>query len=377
MPLVAHIIHRLDFGGLENGLVNIINRMPAEKFRHAIICLTDYSEFSKRIKKEDVKIYALHKRTGKDLKIYSRLWKLLREIRPTIVHTRNLAALDSLFPAWLAGVPCRVHSEHGWDMFDLHGENKKYALLRKLSRPLIHRYLAMSKHQMKWLSSSVNVSADVLRHIYNGVDIKRFFPKTTSTERPVGLPFGNDHFLIGTVGRMQQVKDQLTLARAFVELIKQHPDAAGILRLVMIGDGPLREQCLSILKEAGVEHLAWLPGARNDIPELLRSFNLFVLPSLNEGISNTILEAMASGLPVIATNAGGNPELVQPEVNGLLVPVQDSSAMAAAIAEYFYNRNKLEQQGLAARIRIVQTFSLDAMVQGYVDLYHDALAASA
>src|SRR5207237_9166164 len=135
----------------------------------------------------------------------------------------------------------------------------------------------------------------------------------------------------GTVGRMQEVKDQLTLARAFVELLQRSPQAATRLRLVMVGDGPLRKQVADILNQAGWGALAWLPGERDDVPQIMRGFDLFVLPSLAEGISNTILEAMASGLPVVATSVGGNAELVESGRTGQLVPRSDPEAMAHAI----------------------------------------------
>ena len=131
VPLIAHVIFRLDIGGLENGLVNLINHMPESRYRHAIICLQNYTDFRLRIRREDVPVFALNKAEGKDFHLYSQLWHLLRNIKPHIVHTRNLAALDCQFVAALAGVRARVHGEHGWDMMDLHGSNFKYNLLRR------------------------------------------------------------------------------------------------------------------------------------------------------------------------------------------------------------------------------------------------------
>jgi hypothetical protein len=112
VPLIAHIIYRLDMGGLENGLVNLINRIPAERYRHAIICLTDYSEFRQRIQRSDVAVYALNKPSGNSPHTHFMLWRLLKQLRPDIVHTRNLAALEGMLPAFLARVPVRIHGEH-------------------------------------------------------------------------------------------------------------------------------------------------------------------------------------------------------------------------------------------------------------------------
>src|SRR5438552_18211902 len=143
IPLVAHIIYRLDVGGMENGLINLINHMPPERYRHAIVCLTEFTDFRKRLRRADVGCYALHKKLGKDIPLYGRVWRLLRELKPQIVHTRNLAALDSLVPAAAAGVRHRVHGEHGRDINDVDGDNRKYQLLRRALRPFTQRYITL------------------------------------------------------------------------------------------------------------------------------------------------------------------------------------------------------------------------------------------
>ena len=125
-PLIAHVIYRLGIGGLENGLVNLINRLPESRYRHVIISLTDVSDFKQRIKRQDVGCIALNKRAGNDVMMLWRLWRLFRRLRPSSVHSRNLAALEAQFPAWLAGVPCRIHGEHGRDVSDMDGFSKKY-----------------------------------------------------------------------------------------------------------------------------------------------------------------------------------------------------------------------------------------------------------
>jgi glycosyltransferase involved in cell wall biosynthesis len=143
----------------------------------------------------------------------------------------------------------------------------------------------------------------------------------------------------------------------------------------MIGDGPLRRESQKLLSEAGVADLAWLPGERADIPELLRAIDLFVLPSIAEGISNTILEAMVSGLPVVATYVGGNSELVVEGETGMLVPSSDPVAMAEAIQSYLKDPEKLARHGQTGRKRAVEHFSIEKMVEGYLSLYDEVLSA--
>ncbi len=376
-PLIAHVIYRLDMGGLENGLVNLINRIPAERFRHAIICLTDYSEFRQRIQRNDVPVFALGKPAGNSPVTHFKLWRLLKRLRPDIVHTRNLAGLEGALPAALAGVPVRIHGEHGRDMGDLDGSNLRRQRLRRLFKPFVHQYIALSKDLERYLRDQIQVSPAKVTQVYNGVDTELFYPARDTREplpNPDFAPPGA--FVIGTVGRMQAVKDQLTLARAFVLLLRMVPQVERRLRLVMVGDGPLREQVAGILSQAGAGKLAWLAGERDDVPQLMRGLDLFVLPSLAEGVSNTLLEAMASGLPVVATAVGGNPELVDDGRTGRLVPAADPQALALAIREYVVNPEMAKRQGSAARRITEQRFGLDVMVKKYIDLYDRVLAGN-
>ena len=375
LPLVAHVIHRLDVGGLENGLVNIINHMPEGRYRHVIICMTDYNPaFRARIRHSDVECYALHKREGKDVGIYFRLWHLFRRLRPAIVHTRNLSALEAQLPAVLAGVRCRVHGEHGRDIHDIDGRNRKYNLLRRAFRPWVDRYIPLSRDLEQWLRNQIGVTDNKIVAICNGVDSELFHPAQQSRETlPVDGFIGPDSIVIGTLGRMQTVKDQLTLVRAFVLLLKRLPEARKRLRLVLIGDGPLRAQAQAMLQQANALELCWLPGSRDDTPALLRGMDIFVLPSLAEGISNTILEAMASGLPVVATHVGGNSELVVEGQTGALVPPANPDAMADALQRYIEDPALRHQQGRQGRQRIEHEFNLAYMVQRYLSVYDDVI----
>jgi sugar transferase (PEP-CTERM/EpsH1 system associated) len=370
VPLVAHVIHRLDVGGMENGLVNLINHMPIGTYRHAIVCMTDYTEFSRRIRRDDVTLHALGKREGKDLRVHLRLRRLLQTLRPDIVHTRNLATLEAQVTAAISGVKARVHGEHGWDVGDLDGSRGKNRLMRRLVRPLVGQYIALSRHQMDYLARSVGVRPERLSHVCNGVDIERFSPRPPEWQSPLPEGFAAiDSIVIGTVLRMQTVKAPEDLARAFILLRERMPDLFPRLRLVMVGDGPLKEPVSRMLSEAGVTAQVWLPGAREDVPELMRAMDVFVLPSLAEGICNTILEAMASGLPVIATDVGGNPDLVAVGETGTLVPAGDPQAMAESLVEYVSDAERREREGSAARAGAEKEFSMEAMVRGYMEVY--------
>jgi sugar transferase (PEP-CTERM/EpsH1 system associated) len=376
VPLVAHVIYRFDVGGLENGLVNLINRIPAQRFRHAIISLTDYSEFRQRLKRGDVPVFALNKPPGNSPVTNFKLWRLLSELRPDIVHTRNIAALEATLPAVLAGVSVRIHGEHGRDVDDLDGTSTRRQIVRRLFKPFVHQYIAMSRDLASYLQHKIGVPPSRIAQIYNGVDSTLFHPALEYRDAVPHPNFsGPEHFVIGSVGRMQDVKDPLTLARAFERLMQAMPGAERRLRLVMVGDGPLYERVRMLLAEAGVDKYAWLPGERNDVARIMRSFDLFVLPSLAEGISNTILEAMATGLPVLATAVGGNPELIQAGVTGTLVPRDDPESMARAMRAYAESSELCRRHGSEARGAIERKFGLEAMVNAYMAIYDKLLAS--
>ncbi len=373
-PLIAHVIYQLGVGGLENGVVNLINNMPSDKYRHAIICLTTSTDFQSRLNRDNVDIYQLHKQPGQDWMSFVRLYRLLKEIQPSIFHTRNLGAIEYQIPAFLAHIKFRVHGEHGWDVFDPRGENKKYQWIRRVLNLFIHRFVPLSKELEEYLLHKVGISPKKISRICNGVDTNIFYPSNGKKQPLVDCPFAfnKQEIYIGCVGRMHGVKDQLTLVRAFIKVLKDFPELKKKARLILIGEGPLRLKAEQLLADENLQEIVWLPGKRDDIADIMRCLDIFVLPSAAEGISNTILEAMATGLPVIATNVGGNPELVIEGETGSLVEKQNPIMMAQCLANYLENNMMREQQGHNARQRVMEQFSLNKMVTSYLEVYDSA-----
>lgn len=375
-PLVAHIIYALGTGGLENGLINIINRTPPDRYRHVIICLTNADDFANRITLPGVQVIQLHKPAGQNFRVFWDLWKTLRALRPDVVHTRNLASLEMQLVTLLMPGIKRVHGEHGRDIHDLDGTNKKYNLLRKAMQPFVHRYIAVSRDLLQWLKSTVAIPEKKLRQIYNGVDAEKFSPRQgralVGDLAPPGL-LPENAVVVGTVGRLAEVKNQQLLIEAVGYLYTKRPILRGTLRLVLVGDGPLKPQLVERVKQLGLSDVVWFSGDRNDVPALMQLMDIFILPSLAEGISNTLLEAMASGLPVIATSVGGNVELIEEGVNGRLVPVNNVVAMADAVAELVDDpalRQSMGEKGLAL---VRTTFNWERTVADYLAVYDTLL----
>jgi sugar transferase (PEP-CTERM/EpsH1 system associated) len=374
-PLIAHVVYRFDIGGLENGVVNLINRLPADRYRHAVVALTEITEFRRRIERDDVQFVQLHKPPGHGVWQTRRWHAAFRALAPAITHSRNIGALEAQLAAQLAGVPVRIHGEHGWDAVDPDGSNWKHRLTRRAYRPVVQRWIALSSHIEKYLRSAVGVPARGLTRICNGVDTERFRPAVHGRTRISGSPFEDAGLcLVGTVGRLQAVKDQANLVRAMAYAISASAEARARLRLAIVGDGPQRAEVEALIASTGMQPYVWLAGARQDIPAILRGLDIFALPSLAEGISNTILEAMACGVPVVATRVGGNPELIRDGRTGHLVAAADPRALGEALLALLHDSAARRSLGQAARAECEHHFSLDRMVAKYAAVYDQLLA---
>lgn len=374
-PLIVHVVYRFDVGGLENGVVNLINRLPADRYRHAVVALTQITEFRHRVKRDDVQFIALEKPPGQGVWQLPRLKRLFSQLRPAIVHTRNIGALEASLPALLAGVPARVHGEHGWDSADPDGSNWKYRLTRRAYRPTVQHWIALSSHIESYLRNVVRVPATRLTRICNGVDTERFRPAPGAREAIEGSPFNDPSlWLVGTVGRLQSIKDQVNLVRGIAHAVERSSEARARLRLLIAGDGPQRNEVEAAVLECGLRDRVWLAGVRADVSSILRGLDVFALPSRAEGISNTILEAMACGLPIVATRVGGNPDLVDEGRTGRLVPPADPQALGDALIALLANPRVATVLGRAARVECERHFSLDRMVSDYAAVYDQLLA---
>ena len=373
---IVHVVYSFSVGGLENVIVQLINRLPADRFEHVVLSLTTIGDFKNRIAQQGVRFIELHKPPGHAVALYPKIYQLLRVIKPDVVHSCNFAALEIVPLCWLARVPLRIHAEHGWDAHDPQGINPRYQRLRRAYKPFVSHYVAVSKDLDDYLERAIGVPQFRRSLITNGVDTQAFLPAQGAPSAVPGCPFVlGENWLLGTVGRLQSVKNQPLLVRAFVRLLQDHPEAAIRMRLVVVGEGPLRAEIETLLADANVSHLAWLAGARDDVADVLRMLNCFVLPSQAEGTSCTLQEAMACGLPVVATAVGGTPDLLKHGESGFLVDSDDEAAMANAIWALYTDKAKTLRLAQTARDWALQNFGLDAMVHSYESLFSGRLQA--
>ena len=371
---IVHVIYQFSVGGLENGVINLINGLPEDRYQHSIVALT-FSDpvFARRLQRE-VTIYPVRKKPGHDFSALRKVFQFLRKAKPDIVHTRNLAAADMLPIAWLTRVPARIHSIHGRDVHDLDGTNTRYRVIQRILTLFSNRVIALSKDLEEYMRDKVGVSDAKLVQVYNGVNTERFAPGKMSASELLPDGFrGDDLMVIGYVGRLEAVKSPQTLCRAFVQL--DASKGTDKVRLVIVGEGSQQAECEEILRAAGLREKAWFAGSRSDVSELMDCFDIFALSSLAEGISNTILEAMAKGLPIVATDVGGNAELVNDGETGLLVASGDDRGFSRALDKLLCNKPMREQFGAAGLARANQTFSLPAMVSSYDEVYTQVIGS--
>ncbi|KGJ96774.1 TIGR03088 family PEP-CTERM/XrtA system glycosyltransferase [Colwellia psychrerythraea] len=356
IPVIVHLIHRLDIGGLERVMLNCINQMQGENFEHVIISLTDENNFSQSAN-NPIKVYCLGKKEGSDLGIHFKLFTLLRKIKPAVLHTYNLPTIEYHPISWLAGVKGHIHAEHGRDIGDPQGLNKKHNFLRKLMARFINRYISVSEDLHYWLINTVGIPGKKALLIQNGINTELFnVPKTLSKKL---------RFTI--VARISPVKDHQNLLNAFSLLREQLP-AEKLPHLAIVGEGEQRAKLEQYCNEQGLGTVSFL-GARNDIEQILSDTDVFVLSSIAEGIPMTILEAMSAKTPIVATRVGGIPEVVEDAKEGFLVDKSNATALAQGLLNYINQPELILEHGENARAKVLKQFNEKHMVQAYLEQY--------
>jgi sugar transferase (PEP-CTERM/EpsH1 system associated) len=372
MPLAAdivvHLLYRFEFGGIQSLLAECIGRTTGPQMRHVVICLADYDLAAIKTL-GDVELIALNKEACGTWSAHRKLFTELRRLKPALLHTYNIGTIEYAFTGTLAGVPRRVHAEHGRGMGERLGTNKKYNLLRRILSPFIETFVSVTDDMVVWLHDTVTIPKRKVMLIRNGIDIERFHPKNAGSEVVTEQSPASAPIIIGTVGRLDAIKAQADLIDAYILLRDRFRDSPTSLFLVIIGEGPLSSALAEKIRAAGIENCVWMPGARQDIAEILRSLSVFVLPSISEASPITLLEAMATGIPVVATRVGGIPDLVGNNLRGTLVAPSDFDALADAIAYYVTEPSVGCRHANAARRFVVENYNIEATVDAYRALY--------
>jgi sugar transferase (PEP-CTERM/EpsH1 system associated) len=354
-----HLVYSFGFGGMEVGVAKLTNAIDPSIVLSSI-CSCRPSETLKTHLRPEIRFFEIQRRPGwYDVRLIPQLYRLLRRERPDILHTHGWATLcEGLMAAALARVPIVVHGEHGTLRTRWH-----QALAQRWVWSRVDQVLAVSSELRERMARDIGFRPDRVQVIRNGVDTDRFHPGHRAAAR-ASFSFDPGRIVLGTVGRLVSVKDHATLLRAWALLRSRGHAFTGLIA----GRGPLHDQLVSLAASLGLDDVRFL-GVRPDIEQVLAAMDVFVLSSRSEGLSNTIQEAMATGLPVVATRVGGAHELVVPGETGLLVPAEAPEAMADAIELLITDAAERSRMAEAGRRRAEQEFALSRMVREYVQTY--------
>lgn len=357
---LIHIVRDFSHGGMENGVANLVNHHDPERVQGSIYVLAKADGFVHRVRDQH-RVVVLDRCQGNDPWVVWHLARRLRRAKPDIVHTHGWGTLvEGGIAAKLARVPVWVHGEHG----TMETRRRNIWAQRMMWR-WADQLLSVSENHRQALAQTMGVAADRIQAIPNGVALDRFQERSTTTALRQRFHIPSGHVVIGSVGRLVEVKHYHHLITALAGLIRQQMPISGVL----IGDGPLRSALQEQAETLGIAERVHFLGRRDDVPALLPLLDLFVLPSRSEGMSNTILEAMATGLPVVATAVGGTPEMVVDGETGRLVLPEDPKGLEAVLATLLANAEQRRYMGQQARRRVETLYSLSAMVRAYETLY--------
>lgn len=357
---VCHVLQSLQPGGLENGVVNVVNGLDESRFVSSICCLREAGVFASRIRRSDVPVHAMGWQPGNDPMLPFRLARLFRHLRADVVHTRNAEAFFyGLLGAKLAGVRAVVHSEHGRVLPDKpHRMTLQRGLLRHVSAAF-----AVSEQLKRDLDIHLQLPAHRVEVIHNGVDVRPVSEAERQFARDIFGASPTD-VVIGGVGRLVPVKNYDLLLRAASGMT-----ATRNVLVALVGDGPERGALEARAAQLGIgKRVRWL-GHRENAARLYAGMDIFVLPSLSEGMSNTLLEAMSASVPVVASDVGGNREIVGSGRDGVLFASENELGLREildGLAAYPDVRCRLGRNG---NERVRREFSVAAMINRYEQLY--------
>ena len=363
---VMHLVHSFGYGGMEVGVAKLANAIDPSIVSTSICSCRPSDSLKERLRPE-VRLFEFDRRPGHDVRLIPQLYNLLRQERPTVLHTHGWAtACEGLLAARLARVPLVVHGEHG-----TLETRRRNVLVQRWVWGQASRVLSVSSRLSERMAREIGFPTDRIQVIRNGVDTNRFNPGRRPAARAT-FGLGADQVVLGTAGRLVPVKDQATLLRAWAILRSRGHAFTGLVA----GNGPLEFQLTRLARSLGLDNVHFL-GNRPDVEQVLATMDVFILSSEAEGLSNTIQEAMATGLPVVATQVGGADELVVEDETGLLVPAKNPEVLANAIERLMADTSLRVRMAEAGRRRATQVMALARMVREYVQVYQELAATTA
>lgn len=369
MKNVLHLCESSDTGGAESMLVSLVDGLDKTRYR-SLVCLLSEGWLNGQLEKRRIETVVIPQPYSFDFPWLFRAYRLLRERSIDVMHSHEFATnVYASLLSRVTGIPV-ITTVHGKNYYGERGRRRlAYRFVARQSR-----MVAVSQDLKRFLMQRVAIPSDRIRVVHNGIDLGRYAVQAEnhrSVRNDLGI--GPDQRVIGTVGNLFAVKGQVYLLRACQAVARTFPDFV----LLVAGEG---DQLGALEKEAsdlGIANNVKFLGFREDVPVLLQAMDIFVLPSLSEGLPLSVLEALSLQKPVVATNVGGIPEIVEDGVTGFLVPPKNPDALAKAILQMLQHPRIAADMGQAGRKRVEEDFGLAKMLREYQSLYEEALRAGA
>jgi glycosyltransferase involved in cell wall biosynthesis len=364
---IAFCITDLDAGGAERALVQIVTRLDRARWEPVVFCISGEGELARPLRDAGITVVCLGARKGQGLRVVWRLSRLLAKLRPTILQT-------FLFHANIAGRLAGKTARVPLIVSGIRVAEKRGSLRLWIDRAtdwMVSRHVCVSQDVAAFSAARGGLPVAKLRVIPNGVDASLYAETPPADLGPFGIPAGSRTLLY--VGRLDPQKGPFVLMAAARELLPRHQD----LHLLLVGDGPLAENLRKWVAKENLGDRIHFAGRRNDVPSLMRAAEFFVLPSLWEGLPNVVLEAMAAGLPVIASRVEGISDLITDDRTGLIVPPNSAPELIEAIDRVFVDPHHSHKMGHNAQEFVRTEFAWDGIVQKYTALYRELLVENA
>jgi len=348
------IILSLEIGGMEQLVFDLITNINKNKFNIKVICIHSLGPIAEELKSHGIQVVKIDTMVPLVSFLFPyNLIKEIKEFKADIIHVHSGCWHKAAMAGWLSGVKKIIYTEHG----RYFPESNKLVLLDNIFSRITTNVISVSENLATYMHDVIGIREKKITVIINGINVDKFIPSRDSSRLIVRR--------IGIIARLAPVKDIATLIRAMRTVVDAYPD----VQLDIVGDGPERASLEELTKELILDASVIFHGFRRDIPEVLSFIDIFVLSSISEGTSITLLEAMAAGKPVVVTNVGGNPAIIEDGVNGFLMPSQDPELMADAIIRLIIERETRRKMGEANIRKVEQQFSIHAMARQYEDCY--------
>lgn len=362
---ITHVVEDLNRGGLERVVIDLINKQIKQGHKCQVVCLFRLGVMAEQISSKGIPVHSCDKQLGFDYSALLKARKYIKEFNTEVLHTHNVMShYYGVFASLFLNIKMRINTRHNMGTFRY---SKKQELLYKSAMLFSDYSVLVCEAAKKRYLEIGSVSEKKAKVVPNGIMVGSIIQRNHDSKEMLSKEVSTDinNIIIGAVGRLTRVKDHYTLIKAFEKVKKINKNVV----LVIIGGGELKEEMMEYIEKNGLNECVKLLGDRSDVYQLLGGMDVYAVSSISEGHSIALLEACAAALPIVATEVGGNGEIVQRGVNGLLVPPQNPDAMAEGLMSLIGDPDKRNKMGNAGRMRVEQYGSVDVMAKRYNKIY--------